>query len=70
MGPGAYQAPTLDERIQVLKNLSSRNNSELASQKIPEDKVPVAYIAILATSTQAIKGEFDHPSCGWMPLFR
>ena len=39
------RTPTLDQRLQVLRNLSSRNISDLASQKIPEDKVPVAYLA-------------------------
>ena len=39
------RTPTLDQRLQVLRNLSSRNISDLASQKIPEDKVPVTYLA-------------------------
>ena len=42
---GTYASPTLDQRIQVLRNLSSCNISDLDSQKIPEDKIPVAYIA-------------------------
>ena len=39
------RSPTLDQRIQVLRNLPSRDISDLASQKIPEDKIPVEYIS-------------------------
>jgi hypothetical protein len=38
-------SPTLDQRIQALRNLPSSNISDLASQKISEDKIPVEYIA-------------------------
>ena len=40
-------APTLDQRIQVLRNLPWRNISDLASREIPEDRIPVAYLARL-----------------------
>jgi hypothetical protein len=39
--------PTLDERLHVLRTLPSRDIAELATQVIPEDKVPVAYLADL-----------------------
>jgi hypothetical protein len=37
--------PGLEQRIQVLRNLPWRDISDLASQEIPEDKIPVAYLA-------------------------
>ena len=39
--------PTLGQRIQVLRNLPWRDISDLASREIPEDKIPVAYLAEL-----------------------
>ena len=39
------RSPTLDQHIQALRNLPSCDISDLASQKIPEDKIPVEYIA-------------------------
>jgi hypothetical protein len=39
---------TLDERLHVLRTLPSRDIAELARRVIPEDQVPVAYLADLS----------------------
>jgi hypothetical protein len=39
------ESPTLDQRIQILRTLPSRDISDLASRNIPEDKLPVTYLA-------------------------
>lgn len=37
--------PSLDQSIHILRTLAARDISDLASQKNPEDKLPVAYLA-------------------------
>lgn len=43
---------TLDQRMHILRTLASRDISDPASQNIPEDKLPVAYLAGLNENSE------------------